>query len=340
MPRAFGYCRLSKDEITARCSACKNEWTLDIQDIEQTDYPCPFCAHTFRVNRHNPVSIQSQTDRIMEIGNTKVPRNVDPNIEIVADVNVSGKIPVRDRPQGKELFAKLRDGDWLIVSKLDRLFRDLEDCCHQIKFFQKTGIHLVMGDLPELDIHSPMGEMIVKFMAIVAEFERKRCSERTKEGLNKRKELGQLTSSAYPRGYSVMCSDCQHVYSFEQATKGKTCPGCHVNRKGRTTLIPNPHEQQIMWRLLWERSAYHWKDWDMVVFDMNLDGIRTRQGRKVNHNWCKSYWQDACVLLAQGKLLELHRPAKMEHFSIHKIPNLPGHVADILEARSRELAEA
>ncbi len=129
IPKVYGYCRLSKEEITARCLECKREWTLDIQNADQLEYDCPECGKTHRINSSDPVSEQAQTDKIMELGNSEIPRNLDSKFEILADVNVSGFISVRDRKQGAALFAKLRDGDYLIVSRLDWLFRDLEDCC-------------------------------------------------------------------------------------------------------------------------------------------------------------------------------------------------------------------
>ena len=132
VPKVYGYCRLSKEEITAVCVACKMEWTLDIKTVEQTDYDCPQCGHTHKVSRHDPVSIQSQTHKIKQLNETKVPRNVDPNVRVLVDVNVSGSIPIRDRPKGAVLMGELRDGDYLLSAKLDRLFRDLEDCARQV----------------------------------------------------------------------------------------------------------------------------------------------------------------------------------------------------------------
>ena len=137
-----------------------------------------------------------------------------------------------------------------------------------------------------------------------------------------------------------MCTHCEHIYVYERTRKGQFCPGCKTPRRGNTTHVPNPFEQQIMWRLLWERSSYFWKDWDQVVFDLNTDGIRTRQGRKINQNWASAYFRDAVELLSEEKLLLEHRPPKMENFSIHKIPHVPRRIAEKLEARSREFAES
>lgn len=50
-PKVYGYCRLSKDEITVRCASCHQEWTLRIKDTRQTEFDCPFCDHTYRVEK-------------------------------------------------------------------------------------------------------------------------------------------------------------------------------------------------------------------------------------------------------------------------------------------------
>ena len=102
----------------------------------------------------------------------------------------------------------------------------------------------------------------------------------------------------------------------------------------------NPHEQQIMWRLLWERTGRGWKNWDQITCDLNQDGIRTRQGRKITPNWARAYWCAAVKLLCEEKLLVEHRPPKMETFSLDKIPNLPKHIAEKLEAESRKLGNS
>lgn len=341
MPKVYGYCRLSKEEITATCTACKAEWTLNITDAEQTDFDCPFCQKTHKVSRHDPVSIQAQTDKVKHLNETKVPRNVDPKVRVLVDVNVSGSVPVRDRPKGSVLMAELRDGDYLIAAKLDRLFRDLEDCVRQVKFFRKNGIKLILGDFPDLDINSPVGEMVLQILAVFAEFERKRIAERTRDGLKKRKELFLPIGNNPPRGYSFMCTQCDHIYNYEQGKKGMFCPGCKCGRKGNLKHTPNRAEHRLMWRLLWERSAYFWKEWDHIVHDIDVDGIRTREQKKFTRRRLQEYHEDGLLLLAKGMhgedgLLEEERPAKMENFTIHKLPHLPKKVAEYLEEKSRK----
>ena len=44
-----------------------------------------------------------------------------------ADEGISGATPARDRPKFKELVEKIRSGETLVVSKIDRLGRDALD---------------------------------------------------------------------------------------------------------------------------------------------------------------------------------------------------------------------
>ena len=46
---------------------------------------------------------------------------------------MSGKVPASQRPQFKALLGRIRDGETLVVSRLDRLCRDAEDVGAPIK---------------------------------------------------------------------------------------------------------------------------------------------------------------------------------------------------------------
>jgi hypothetical protein len=43
------------------------------------------------------------------------------------DEGVSGKVSAKQRPQFKALLSQIRDGETLVVSKLDRLGRDAQE---------------------------------------------------------------------------------------------------------------------------------------------------------------------------------------------------------------------
>jgi putative DNA-invertase from lambdoid prophage Rac len=61
--------------------------------------------------------------------------------EVITDDGVSGvKVPLRERPEGKRLFDKLRHGDVLVVRWVDRLGRNYQDVTDTIRHFMRQGV--------------------------------------------------------------------------------------------------------------------------------------------------------------------------------------------------------
>ena len=85
---------------------------------------------------------------------------------------------------------RMEEGDTLVVLKLDRLGRDMIDVMETLALLAEKGIHVVSLDLGNIDLSSPAGKLQVQVMAAVAEFERNRIKERTKEGLERAKKQG------------------------------------------------------------------------------------------------------------------------------------------------------
>jgi putative DNA-invertase from lambdoid prophage Rac len=95
---------------------------------------------------------------------------------------ISGSVPTASRPGFQALLVKLERGDVLVVTKLDRLGRDSIDVQQTVQRFQAEGIRLIVIQLGNLDLTSPAGEMMVKMLAAVADFERDLIIERTQAG--------------------------------------------------------------------------------------------------------------------------------------------------------------
>lgn len=75
-----------------------------------------------------------------------------------------------DRPALKEAMAALRDGDELVVTKLDRLARSVPDLRSILDGLYARGVR-VRIDRTVYDPHDPMGRLLVNVLALVAEFE-------------------------------------------------------------------------------------------------------------------------------------------------------------------------
>lgn len=103
---------------------------------------------------------------------------------------VSGSVPASQRPGFVKLLEKLERGDTLVVTKLDRLGRDSIDVQQTVERFAREGVRLVVLQLGNLDLTSAAGELMVKMLAAVADFERALIVERTQAGLARAKAEG------------------------------------------------------------------------------------------------------------------------------------------------------
>lgn len=107
-----------------------------------------------------------------------------------ADEGVSGKVPASQRPQFSKMLGQIRDGETLIVSKLDRLGRDAQDVGATIKAHANRKIEVIVLQLGKLDLASPAGKLMLNMLAAVAEMERDLLVERTQAGLARAKAQG------------------------------------------------------------------------------------------------------------------------------------------------------
>lgn len=83
----------------------------------------------------------------------------------------------------------LREGDMLVVTKLDRLARSVIHLGQIISTLEAKGVGLrilAMG----VDTNTPTGRLMVNVLASVAQFEREMMLERQREGVAKAKAAG------------------------------------------------------------------------------------------------------------------------------------------------------
>lgn len=106
------------------------------------------------------------------------------------DTGISGKTSANQRPQFMALLEKIRDGETLVVSKLDRLGRDAIDVLQTVKQLSKRNIKVIVHQIGNTDLSSPAGKMLLTMLAAVAEMERDLLIERTQSGLERAKSEG------------------------------------------------------------------------------------------------------------------------------------------------------
>jgi DNA invertase Pin-like site-specific DNA recombinase len=88
----------------------------------------------------------------------------------------------RVRPELDRLLAELRPGDVVTVTKYDRIARSLPDLLGNVAVVRGKGAGFrSLGE--DIDTTTPAGRLAFHVFASIAQFERERIVERTKEGL-------------------------------------------------------------------------------------------------------------------------------------------------------------
>ena len=94
-----------------------------------------------------------------------------------------------ERPVLDEIIRNLREGDTLVIWKLDRLGRNLAHLIHLTSKLIEKKVGLISLNDP-IDTTTAQGRLIFGIFASLAEFERELIRERTQAGLNSARMRG------------------------------------------------------------------------------------------------------------------------------------------------------
>lgn len=180
------------------------------------------------------------------------------DVTFFVDPAKSGKVAWDDREAGKELFRQLRPGDHVIVSRLDRAFRRLADCVVTLERFKRMCVKLHITNMlgGAIDLSSPMGVFLIHILAAFAELERAFISERTKDGLAKRKTKG-VAHCRFP-GYG---------FKWEK----RVVDGKRVKVAIRDDEERNVMRSIVQWRM--QDQPWSWKEIsDQLRYTLKLKG--------------------------------------------------------------------
>lgn len=95
----------------------------------------------------------------------------------------------RDRPRLREALAYMREGDTLVVWKLDRLARSLKQLIETVEDMGGRGVGL-KSVTESIDTTTTGGRLVFHIFAALAEFERAVIRERTRAGLDAARARG------------------------------------------------------------------------------------------------------------------------------------------------------
>ncbi|NFO40477.1 recombinase family protein [Clostridium botulinum] len=117
----------------------------------------------------------------------------------LVEERISGTIKAENRPQYNQLKSKLRQGDILIVTDIDRLGRSADDVIMEFKKLKSEGIRVIALDTPYLNewdkvqdgsIYDMIADIFITLKAHMAQQEREKTVSRINQGLEVAKAKG------------------------------------------------------------------------------------------------------------------------------------------------------
>ena len=196
----------------------------------------------------------------MKIGYARVSRtDQNPELQTEALKKARAAKIFEDRISGAKetragldgMLGQLREGDAVIVWRLDRLARSVKHLVELAGHFESKGVQLI--SLHEnIDTTSPAGKLFFHITAAFAEFERNLIIERTSAGLDvarangrrggrrsaidesKRKMIDDALKASKKNKRPPNISDIAHALSISERTVRRYCKGEHfVQRPAR-----------------------------------------------------------------------------------------------------------
>lgn len=117
------------------------------------------------------------------------------------------------RPELDRMLDQLRAGDVVVVHRYDRLARSLADLLAIVGKIEEAGAGF-RSMAEAVDTTTPTGQLIFHVFASIAEFERARIRERTREGLNAARARGRV--GGRPRSLTVeQCAEIRKLRNDE-----------------------------------------------------------------------------------------------------------------------------
>jgi len=133
------------------------------------------------------------------------------------------------RPQLKECLNYVRDGDQLIVTRIDRLARSTLHLCQIAETLREKGVDLVVLD-QNIDTSDATGRLLFNMLGAIGQFETEIRAERQMDGIKKAKDRGvqfgkrpaltkvQIIELRDKRTNGTLIRDLMAEYSLSKAT--------------------------------------------------------------------------------------------------------------------------
>jgi DNA invertase Pin-like site-specific DNA recombinase len=137
----------------------------------------------------------------------------------------------RERPELQKMIEHLREGDVIVIWKLDRLARSLKDLVELVNKIQERGAALLsLND--QIDTTTPHGKFTFHVFAALAEFERDIIRERTKAGLAAARARGRVGGrpAGLPKKAQHTAIIAEKLYLEGKLTTEEICEQLSISR--------------------------------------------------------------------------------------------------------------
>lgn len=200
---------------------------------------------------------------------------------IYRDEAVSGyKLSFLRRPAGSKLHEELQAGDFIIMPKLDRGFRTMNDCLKMVALWDDMDVAVRFLNLPA-DTRSPYGRLILAMFSAVAEFEVELARERNRAVAALRKSKGMPIGKRHPR------------------------VGFHwAGPPGKMELVPSGHDREVIELIVeWHIAGAGFPE---IAIHLQKQNLKSHAGREWTlQRVAKAFEKEHGHLLRDGVLRKL-----------------------------------
>ena len=133
--------------------------------------------------------------------------------DVIREEKVSGT-SLKGRNEFETLMEFMREGDELVVTRIDRLARSIRDLQNIVYELKNKGVTLSATEQP-IDTRTSAGKAFLDMLCVFSEFETNLRKERQMEGVRKAKELGVYKG----RGRTI---DASQIFELKQNGYGAT----------------------------------------------------------------------------------------------------------------------
>lgn len=141
---------------------------------------------------------------------------------------------IKKRREYQAMMKDVREGDVVMIWKLDRLGRNAHQLYATAQEIQAKGANLRVLTTPGMDTSSPMGRAMFGMLAVFAEFEAAIGKERTMAGLARARSEGRLGGATARHGHPAILEFAKLGLKPGARAAGMSVPG-FIKARDRAT---------------------------------------------------------------------------------------------------------